>query len=80
MVGKLNTYTPFLHKAELNKYHKKIQAILFLRCHGVERIVLRLCLKWSSLAQWCMPIVPAPRRQRQEDHKFEVSLGYIVRL
>jgi hypothetical protein len=27
-----------------------------------------------------MPVIPALRRLRQEDHKTEVSLGYIVRL
>jgi hypothetical protein len=26
------------------------------------------------------PVIPAFRRLRQEDHKFENSLGYIVRL
>jgi hypothetical protein len=25
-----------------------------------------------------MPIIPAPRRLRQKDHKFKASLGYIV--
>jgi hypothetical protein len=28
---------------------------------------------------WCTTIIPAFERWRQEDHKFEVSLGYIVR-
>jgi hypothetical protein len=27
---------------------------------------------------WHTLIIPALRRQRQEDHKFKVSLGYIV--
>jgi hypothetical protein len=27
-----------------------------------------------------MPITPALRRQRQEDHEFKASLGYAVRL
>jgi hypothetical protein len=27
-----------------------------------------------------MPIILAPRRLRQEDHKFDVSLNYIERL
>jgi hypothetical protein len=26
---------------------------------------------------WCMSIIPALGRLRQEDHKFKVSLGYI---
>jgi hypothetical protein len=26
-----------------------------------------------------MPVIPALRRLRQEDNKFKVSLGYIVR-
>jgi hypothetical protein len=29
---------------------------------------------------WCTPIISALGRLRQEDHKFEVSLGYIARL
>jgi hypothetical protein len=29
---------------------------------------------------WYMPIISAMRRTRQEEHKFEDSLGYIVRL
>jgi hypothetical protein len=28
---------------------------------------------------WCMPIIPALRMLKQEDHKSTVSLGYIVR-
>jgi hypothetical protein len=27
-----------------------------------------------------MPVIPRLRRLRQEDNKFEVSLGYIVRI
>jgi hypothetical protein len=27
---------------------------------------------------WCTPVIPACRRQRQEDCKFETSLGYII--
>jgi hypothetical protein len=27
-----------------------------------------------------MPLIPALRRLRQEDHKFEASVGYIARL
>jgi hypothetical protein len=26
-----------------------------------------------------IPVIPTPRRQRQTDHWFQVSLGYIVR-
>jgi hypothetical protein len=26
-----------------------------------------------------MPVIPAPRRLKQEDHEFQASLGYIVR-
>jgi hypothetical protein len=29
-------------------------------------------------AWWCMPIIPALRRVRKEDHKFEASLSYIA--
>jgi hypothetical protein len=32
-----------------------------------------------SWAWWYIPVIPAPRRLRQEDCKFKVSLGYIVR-
>jgi hypothetical protein len=28
---------------------------------------------------WCIPEIPALRKLRQVDHKFEVSLGYIMR-
>jgi hypothetical protein len=30
-----------------------------------------------SLAWWCMPVIPAFRRLRQEDDEFKASLGYI---
>jgi hypothetical protein len=33
----------------------------------------------KSLAWWCIPVIPALEKQRQEDQKFETSLGYIVR-
>jgi hypothetical protein len=36
---------------------------------------LLLSLSWV----WVMPIIPAHRRLRQEDHEFKVSLDYIVR-
>jgi hypothetical protein len=28
---------------------------------------------------WCIPVIPALRRVRQEDHKFKTSLSYIAR-
>jgi hypothetical protein len=34
----------------------------------------------NKRAQWCMPVISALGRLRQEDHEFEVSLGYIVKL
>jgi hypothetical protein len=41
-------------------------------------------VKLSAISFACshvgLPIVPALRMWRQEDHKFEVSMGYIVRL
>lgn len=30
--------------------------------------------------QLCKPVIPALGSQRQEDHKFEASVGYIVRI
>jgi hypothetical protein len=30
--------------------------------------------------RWYIPVIPALGRQRQDDHKFEDSLGYIERL
>jgi hypothetical protein len=33
-----------------------------------------------SQVWWCIPISPALRRLRQEDHELKVSLGYIARL
>jgi hypothetical protein len=32
----------------------------------------------SCRACWCTTIIPALRRQRQEDYEFEDSLGYIA--
>jgi hypothetical protein len=36
--------------------------------------ILLSCQVW-----WCMPIIPAFRRWRQEKPKFQASLGYIFR-
>jgi hypothetical protein len=33
-----------------------------------------------GLAYWCMLIIPALRRQRQEDREFEANLYYSARL
>jgi hypothetical protein len=33
----------------------------------------------KSQVWWNMPVIPAFRRLRQEDHKFKVSLSYITR-
>jgi hypothetical protein len=33
----------------------------------------------KNWAQWCMPLIAILRRQRQEDHKFNASLGYTSR-
>lgn len=31
-----------------------------------------------SQVSWCMPVITVCGRMKQEDHKFELSLGYIV--
>jgi hypothetical protein len=41
-------------------------------------LVVSLCRN-ESKARWHMPVTPAPEGLRQEDLKFEASLGYIVR-
>jgi hypothetical protein len=43
--------------------------------------VLELGLKsrMTSLAWWCTAVIPALRRLRQEDLRFEASLGYTPR-
>jgi hypothetical protein len=33
-----------------------------------------------SQERWCMPVIPASERLKQENHEFEASLCYIVRL
>jgi hypothetical protein len=45
---------------------------LFLQTHQLDLPVGKLCL-------WCTPIIPELRWLRQEDHEFELSLGYTVR-
>jgi hypothetical protein len=35
---------------------------------------------WNSWAWWCTTVIPALRRQRQEDCKVKSSPGYIVRI
>jgi hypothetical protein len=35
--------------------------------------------KWSH-AWWCMPVIPALGKLRQENHEFKVSLSYIETL
>jgi hypothetical protein len=37
------------------------------------------CIKKSVFVQWCMCVIPALRRQRQENCNFEAKLGYIER-
>jgi hypothetical protein len=37
---------------------------------------LHFIKKTNSQAWWCTPIIPAFRRLRQNEHVFEVSLGY----
>jgi hypothetical protein len=32
-----------------------------------------------SRAWWYTPLIPVLRRQKQEDHEFKISLGYLVR-
>jgi hypothetical protein len=38
-------------------------------------LLVRPLKSWSW---WCMSIIPAPRKMRQEDHEFKASLGYIT--
>jgi hypothetical protein len=39
-----------------------------------------LKINFYDEAQWFTPIIPAFRRQRQEDYEFEISLGYVAKL
>jgi hypothetical protein len=33
----------------------------------------------ARLMKWCMLVIPALRKQRQESHAFQASLGYVER-
>jgi hypothetical protein len=33
----------------------------------------------ARLMKWCMFVIPALRKQRQESHAFQASLGYVER-
>jgi hypothetical protein len=38
---------------------------------------LKICIYIQCQACWYMPVIPALRRLRQEDHEFENSLSHI---
>jgi hypothetical protein len=56
---------------------------LVLLCHkmayGVPRRDHMREGRWN-LVWWCTSTIPALRRQKQEDHEFKASVGYIARL
>jgi hypothetical protein len=42
--------------------------------------IKKSCFEGFCPAWWCMPVIPAFGRQRQEDHEFKASLGCIAKL
>jgi hypothetical protein len=52
---------------------------LYLETTSVPQKGLIPASKVTSPAWQCMPVIPAFGRLKQEDHEFEVILGYVVR-
>jgi hypothetical protein len=49
---------------------------LYLRKAPFVTVNKEICVSW---VWWCVSIIPALRRLRQEDQEFQGSLGYIAR-
>jgi hypothetical protein len=60
---------------------------LFVKIHQIVHLefvhfsICKFYLKKKNYSQawWCISIISAPRRQRQEDREFKTRLGYIAK-
>jgi hypothetical protein len=63
----------------INSAIKAMNYYYMLQCGKILKTLWQLKeVRHKNWPWWCIPVIPAFRRLKQEDHEFETSVGYIV--